>query len=1027
MSVESAFQALVEGDIRFGYIDRDVASARQLSPQVILNSDTTSMLRALRDELRHCASFSFSVAFVTPRAIALLKQELIDFKGRGLIVTSDYLGFNSPRAFAELLALQKLGIDVRLHRESAYHPKGYVFGYKDRVTAILGSSNLTETALALNHEWNLRVSATRRSNLADQFAALVDGQIAHSDPLTQAWIDAYAANYVAPTQRSSRAPIPASAPKVDRVRGDEDAPYFVVDLNDSDFQLLGSAADAEGQQAVPGQPTDVATSPGVPLGAQIAPPQPQLSRSVSPNAMQVEALEALRQLRQAGKGKGLVISATGTGKTILSALDVRRFQPKRMLFVVHREQILDRAIQEYARVLDEDASKFGKLTGGSKQADRRFVFATIQTLSQPEVLASLAPDEFDYVLIDEVHRAGALSYQRVIDHFAPKFMLGMTATPERTDGFNVFELFDFNVPYEIRLGKALESDMLSPFHYYGVADASFEDGTSATVETSLDLLTSQIRVDHVLRALDLYAQAGVAPRGLIFCSRREEARSLAERLNGCNFRGSPLRTVALTGDDPIPVREAQVERLERGELDYILTVDVFNEGVDIPSINQVVMLRQTQSSIVFVQQLGRGLRKTNGKEYLVAIDFIGNYANNYLIPTALFGDDSLNKESLRKNLVSAEERGVLPGLSSIRFDRIAQERVLSAIATAKLDSLANLKNSVELLRNRLGRVPALHDFLRFESVDPVLLATRSGNYPALIQRLLHVDHGFSESELDALTLLSAEALDAKRPHELLLLRSLIERGSLSRAEFWRVLEDAGALVSDLHVDGAVRSLSLEFHTEGELKKYKRPLVQSVGDSISLVEEFAGHLHASAAFAAAVEDIVATGLDLIPVRYDSSATFTRGRQYSRKDACRLLCWPKNVSSTIYGYKVDSNTGTCPIFVTLHKADHIAASTAYDDELLDRSNMHWFTRSRRSLASGEVAAIISGRTQTHVFAKKSDAEGSGFHYLGRGVPHDAQETTMPDDNGDRLSVVTMRLEFESPIESAVFDYFHPVVTE
>ena len=174
--------------------------------------------------------------------------------------------------------------------------------------------------------------------------------------------------------------------------------------------------------------------------------------------------------------------------------------------------------------------------------------------------------------------------------------------------------------------------------------------------------------------------------------------------------------------------------LEAGELDYILTVDVFNEGVDIPSVNQVIMLRQTQSAIVFVQQLGRGLRLASGKDYLVVIDFIGNYTNNFLIPIALFGDESLNRESLRERLNETVEGGALPGLSSVSFDEISRERILSSISQTQLDSMSNLKNALLAMRNRVGGVPKLWDFYRFQSVDPVLLATKREHYPALVQR-----------------------------------------------------------------------------------------------------------------------------------------------------------------------------------------------------------------------------------------------------------------------------------------------------
>ena len=402
--------------------------------------------------------------------------------------------------------------------------------------------------------------------------------------------------------------------------------------------------------------------------------------------------------------------------------------------------------------------------------------------------------------------------------------------------------------------------------------------------------------------------------------------------------------------------------MTRGELDYILTVDIFNEGVDIPAVNQVVMLRQTQSSIVFVQQLGRGLRKYAGKEYIVVIDFIGNYANNYMIPIALFGDDSLNKESLRQHLVSAEEAGVLPGLSSVRFDRISQERVLGAIAQAKLDSLRNIKIAFDLLRNRLGRVPNLHDFYRFESADPVVVATCATNYSELVSKFTRVASGLSAEESRMLTMLTREVFDAKRLHEGLVVRAIIERGS-STIEDLRIRLVAQGLDADrASVVGAVRSLMLEYYTEQERTKYQAPLAEFVGDLVKMTEAFLRSYATSELFANAVDDLLDTGRELTEARYGSGNPFVVGRQYSRKDACRLLGWTSNSSSTIYGYKVDKATQTCPIFVTLHKSDVVSASTAYEDELLDRQNMLWFTRSRRTLDSGEVSAIVGNTVAT-----------------------------------------------------------------
>ena len=954
-------------DVGFGFLDRLVNSPRQFHPHLVLNTATDSMLRALRYELRRASTFTFSVAFVSPRAIALLKQELIEFEGVGRIITSNYLGFNSPQAFSELLNLTNEGIDVRLHPDLAFHPKGYVFHRPESITAILGSSNLTEGALARNHEWNLRVSASLDSDLAAQFTNLLDEELFTSVPLTQAWIDDYALSYIAPA-RSSRA---------STIRPGTQAPETEI---------------------------------------------------IIPNAMQVDALASIAAVRAQGKNRALVISATGTGKTILSALDVRTVDPARLLFVAHREQILDRAMREFQRVLGAPASDFGKLAGSVRQTDRRYVFATVQTLSQRGVLDELDPDRFEYLLIDEVHRAGAASFDRVLKHFRPKFLLGMTATPERTDAVNIFELFDYNVPYEIRLKSALELEMLAPFHYYGVADVMFEDGLVVAEGTSLTRLAGTQRVDHILHALETYGQAGVAPQGLIFCSRKDEAHALAAELNKQEFRGALLRTVALTGEDSIEKRERVVEQLEAGELDYVLTVDIFNEGVDIPTINQVVMLRQTQSSIVFVQQLGRGLRNAPGKEYLVVIDFIGNYANNYLIPIALFGDESLNRESLRKNLIAAEEVGVIAGLSSVRFDRIAQERVLRSLADTKLDSLHNLKAAIETVRNRVGRLPLLMDFLRFESVDPVLLATKLGNYPELLFKLFSEQSGLTGEEARWLTVASKELLTAKRPHELLLLRKLFRNGGLSDLSIAEVFLAAGLPASKTSVASAARSLTLEFNTATERQTFRTEgLAERIDDGTLKVTTGVADAYAnSPAFRRAIDDVIETGMKLISDRYLSDRPFTAGLMYSRKDASRLLDWSSNMYSTIYGYRVDSDTQTCPIFVTLHKSNEVSASTAYEDELLDPKTMLWYSKSKRNLESPDVRSIIENSVDLHVFAKKDDADGSDFYYLGRASSTGAEQTTMPSGNGKALSVVRMTLTFDEPANAALFDYFRTNAT-
>ncbi len=951
-------------DINYGYVGGDEFGTGHYIPRLVLNQDGTTVEHAIVEELKRCDEFTFSVAFISPGAIAQLKQHLLDYRGSGRIITSDFLGFNSPRAFAELLNLKRLrGIDVRRHTAEGFHPKGYIFGKQRGVTAMIGSSNLTGRALSQNHEWNLKVSAASGSDLATQLDRLIEEQMSCSEPLTQEWIDDYAATYVAP-------------------------------------QL-----------------------PGLGLPATLAPGAPP----IRPNAMQQDALMALDFTRAQGADRAIIISATGTGKTMLSALDVRAMNPRRLLFVVHREQILDRTIAEYRRVLGQPETDFGKLTGSHKQLDRRFVFATIQTLSKESVLSRTPEDAFDYIIIDEAHRSGAATYQRVMEHFRPTFMLGMTATPERTDGFNVFELFDHNVPYEIRLQHALEAEMLCPFHYYGVTDVTFNDGTTTSDATTLTQLSSPERVNHLLDALERYSQAGVPPRGLIFCGRKEEARALSEALNTRVFRGAKLRTVALTGDDPVETREVRVEELEAGLLDYILTVDVFNEGVDIPTVNQVVMLRQTQSAIVFVQQLGRGLRLAEGKDHLIAIDVIGNYTTNYLIPIALFGDESLNRESLRERLTETVEAGALPGLSSVSFDKISRERILSSIKQARLDSMANLKTALLAMQYRVGDVPTLWDFLRFESVDPVLLATKKAHYPALAESLLKQPTGLTEAQSRALHLLSHEVLAGKRLQEFVLLELLLAGATVNNEQIADAFAAEGLLCRPVDVQSAIDTLTLSGYSQTAVKRYGSGVVEEEdGGGIRLSEDFAHWYSESPRFYDAIIDLMKTGRELTARRYRQGQPFTPGMQYTRQDAAHILGWTRSTSSTIYGVKTDEALSVCAIFVTLHKSDEVTASTAYQDELLDAATMRWFTKSNRTLQSRDVKPIVDGVVDLHVFVKKDDAEGGDHYYLGQATAHEATQTTMPDSQGEELPVVSMLLRFESPISQGLFDYFAPSTT-
>lgn len=952
-------ESILSSDTEFGFIDSSVPAEKILNPRLISNASGETMLQAIRNELSTAESFVFSVAFITPGGLGALKEALLGFKGTGTIITSDYQDFNEPRMFTELLELEGVQSFVFSHRP--HHAKGYIFRRADHVTSIVGSANLTRNALMDNSEWNLQFSTHHDGDISDQLNRAIDSHIDEAEPLTHAWIAEYARR---------RKPVP---PRFD--------PESLTSL----------------QYDEPSGP-------------------------VKPNAMQFKALERLQGVIDKGEDKALIISATGTGKTILAALAVQTFNPQRVLFVVHREQILKKAAVEFQKVFQCEARDIGFFVGAQRELGRRFVFSTVQSLSRPENLAWLSPREFDYIVVDEVHRSGADSYRRVINHFRPDFLLGLTATPERTDGFDIYELFDHNVPFEIRLGEALDSRMLTPFDYYGVSDYQSARQPAPDEDSDLEDLLIPERVSYISETLQRYGFAGDV-KGLFFCSRNDEAARLSAELNGRTIHGRPLRTVALSGEDSIARREEIVAQLEAGELDYILTVDIFNEGIDIPSLNQIVMLRATQSAIIFTQQLGRGLRLARGKNSTRIIDFIGNYSNNYLIPIALTGDRSGVKESVKES-IRKTRNSHFAGLSTISFDEVATARILESLEKATLLDKRKAKEAIQTLHQRFGGIPRLVDFEYQESVDPSLLASRWGNYWSLLHSLNFVEQPPNPLEKGFLDMLHGQILNGKRPQEALVLRELLAHGTASTEDISALLAGAGH-ASDANALQSVRNvLDLSFFTAPQQKSYGGvPLV--VVDhqgKWALSDEFRElyfSYHRSTrfnpmSFRDHIDDFIDTTLVINSRRYKGSGTLKVGKTYTRRDACRLLNWASNQEGTVFGYKTDLSTKTCPVFVTYHKDSEVEVSVNYGDEFLDESTLHWFSRNRRTLKSKELQPLLNNDVEIHLFVMREDSDGGDFYYLGQARSTNAVQTSMIGPSGSKLDVVTTDLRLHVPVE-------------
>lgn len=950
--------ASLQESIYKGFIDHSQGRSSKHKPKLLINNvhKKETILSAIQEELTQCQDFFFSVAFITESGLATLKSILWDLhqKGiRGRILTSTFLQFNQPKVFKELLKVPN--VDVRLTNLKGFHAKGYIFKHTTHFSLIVGSSNLTAQALKANYEWNVKLDSHENGEIIRHFTQQFEEVWGEAQPLSTAWIEEYERTFQVQqwNNRNTIIEMPVD--------------YHVNSIEEA--------------------------------------------LTITPNKMQEAALQSIQAVRLSGKKRALVVSATGTGKTFLSAFDVRRSGPKKMLFIVHREQILRKAKADYKKILGGPDRDFGILSGNAKETTARYLFATIQTLAKDDVLSQFDPQEFDYVLVDEVHKAGAKTYQKVMDYFQPDFLLGMTATPERTDDFNIYALFDYNIAYEIRLQEALEEDMLCPFHYFGVTEYE-HDGQLIDETAALSKLVTEERVQHIIDKIDYYGHSGQKVRGLMFCSRTEEAKELSNALNA-----QGLQTMALVGSHSPEDRLKAVEQLENGELDYIITVDIFNEGVDIPSVNQVVMLRQTQSSIIFIQQLGRGLRKHDSKEFVTIVDFIGNYKNNYLIPVALSGDRSQNKDSIRRK---TKDTCYINGVSTINFEEIAKKQIFQSINDSKLTSLKILREAYVELKNRLGRIPTLLDFQENNSIDPCVLVAEHQNYYQFLHKMKEEIPLLTPYEQAVLTMLSQEVLNGKRKHEVILLQLLMENNRIEETQFTEALQTAGCKASQETLASMQRVLDLSFFTAASVKKYgEKPLVTYEMGRYRWNKEIAEFIESNHFFGEQLTALLQVGV-VKSEEYQQDSALTLHQKYSRKDACKLLNWDQDESSTMYGYK--PKHGTCPIFVTYHKQEEVGSSINYGDTFLSPDVFHWYTRSNRTLQSAEVQKIIQAEATgmvLHLFVKKDNAEGTDFYYLGEVTPDQetVEQTTMP---GSDLSVVRMHMKLKEAVETSLYYY-------
>jgi superfamily II DNA or RNA helicase/diadenosine tetraphosphate (Ap4A) HIT family hydrolase/HKD family nuclease len=736
-------------------------------PPRLVRGGADPLLPELIQGLAGAKRVDCAVAFVLVSGVERLRPHLRDVVQRGgrvRLVAGDYLDVTEPHALRLLLDVAaepeiEGRLELRVFESSrvhtGYHPKGYLLFTDDRGTlgsAFVGSSNLSRAALSENVEWSFRiVDATGLASVREGFEALWASDA--TAPLTAEWVEAYA--------KRRRVPV---TPAV----------------------LAGGAGG------------------GTELAVEVPAPEPP----PEPHPIQAQALAALRATHTEGNQAALVVLATGLGKTWLAAFDTKPFG--RVLFVAHRDEILGQAFDTFRRV--RPAARLGYYTGQAKAPDAEVVFASVQTLSRPQNLKRFARDAFDYVVIDEFHHASARTYRDVINWFTPEFLLGLTATPERTDGGDLLALCGENLAYRCDLSRGIDEDLLSPFRYFGVPDdVDYAQIPWRSQRFDEEELTRAVATDARARnALAQWRKLG-GRRTLGFCVSQRHADFMAEF-----FRCEGVAAAAVHSGETSAPRAASLERLEDGELSVVFAVDLFNEGVDIPAIDTVLMLRPTESRIVYLQQLGRGLRKAGGKEHLTVIDYIGNHRIFLTKVRALLGLDVGSDAEISMALRRlAEGELTLPRGCEVTYELEAREILASLLRESP--GAEDVRRWYETFKDLHGARPTAVEAMH-EGFNPRAVRKHYGSWLGFVEAM----GDLGEAELQARTELPSfledlETTQMSRSYKMLVLLAMLNEdrfpGAISIEELTRAFARVAARSARLRSD-----VSVPLDDAGRLRK-----------------------------------------------------------------------------------------------------------------------------------------------------------------------------------------------------------------
>lgn len=953
-----------------------------VSSQFISNTPTRSFFNSLTENLLDCSQFKISVAFITYGGLQVLLetlQELATKNISGEILTTTYKGMTTPNVLERLSRFQNIKLKIFVppvndsgSEEYGFHAKGYLFKKSqernEQWTIIIGSSNITGRALKTNIEWNVLQHET--CDKKEEQGAYTKAVLDEFDRL---WKSKWAKDY---------------------------SPDFLNSYRDYLAKIDRKLKTANVQQAFVYH-----------------------DAVVLPNAMQQEAIVKLDRLRKAGEQKALAIAATGSGKTYMSVFDVMQVKPAKLLFIVHREDILHKAKESFDKIcsLTEENYSSGLFTGTKKDYAVKYLFATRSSFALH--YKEFRPDAFDYIILDEAHHASSPQYADILRYFKPKFLLGLTATPERSDSGDVYSIFDNNIAVEIRLRQALEYNLVCPFHYFGLTDADgidytqikAEEGTGEYVEAVAKMLMVGFRVDYIIEKIRFYGHDGDKLKCLGFCQTIGHAEYMAKEFNKRLSEHGEDIAIALSSENAknFEIRDAAVKRLEddKSPLNFIFVCDLFNEGIDIPSVNEVLLLRPTESSIIFIQQIGRGLRKLPDKEFVTVLDFIGNYKKSFLMAIALNGKQDIDKDATKVQVLN--DFAELPNGTYIHMDKITKQQILAQLESERFLSMKYMRDAYLSFKNTCnnGNVPKMTDYLKHDgAIDPVRFTIFNPQYKSYFAFVAHIEEKSHPDFLDILRNENFRQLmelfsfycPAKRCEEFVIADAVLHSDKYC-VDIKCIDKFAAKYLNRINHDRIIHAcevLSGLYFDRSELKTYKMALFayDSQTETISLNLEAGEALGSSELMLTWFSDLIEYSLlryslefQLIDYGYDGYngdlPWLKLYYKYSMRDLA-ILCNYKKKHSAFRGQGLltlcDKNFF---IFLDLNKREGIKESINYNDQFIAPDIFQWQTPNstkQDSPLGKKLKSHADLGIRLHLFVRKFDKIENvtePYTYLGR----------------------------------------------